>query len=97
MDAIPDFDQVVMLAVMHLSPDAYGIAIRREIEARTGRSVPLSTIYATLVRLEARGYVRSQLGSPSPEPLSEEGDANGCTRCSRWARRLWVSSIGDSE
>jgi hypothetical protein len=34
---------------------------------RTGRLVPLSTLYATLVRLEARGYVRSQLGSPSPD------------------------------
>jgi PadR family transcriptional regulator, regulatory protein PadR len=67
LDAIPDFDQLVMLAVLRLSPDAYGIAIRREIEARTGRLVPLSTIYATLTRLEARGYVRSQLGSPTPE------------------------------
>ena len=66
-DAVPDFDQLVMLAVLRLTPEAYGIAIRREIEVRTGRLVPLSTIYATLTRLEARGYVRSQLGSPTPE------------------------------
>ena len=67
LDAIPEFDQLVLLAVLRLGPDAYGIALRREIETRTGRRVPLSTIYATLTRLEARGYVRSQLGSPTPE------------------------------
>ena len=66
-DAIPDFDQLVMLAVLRLGPDAYGIAIRREIEARAGRRTPLSTIYASLTRLEARGFVRSQLGSPTAE------------------------------
>ena len=64
---IPEFDQLVMLAVLRLSPDAYGVAIRREIEARTGRRVPLSSIYATLTRLEARAYLRSELGSPTPE------------------------------
>ena len=42
--------------------DAYGIAIQREIGSRTGRQVALSTIYATLTRLEARGYE----GSPAP-------------------------------
>lgn len=66
-DAIPEFDQLVMLAVLRLAPGAYGIAVRREIEARTERRVPLSTIYAALTRLEARGYVRSQLGSPTAE------------------------------
>lgn len=65
--AIPEFDQLVMLAVLRLGPEAYGIAIQREIGSRTGRQVPLSTIYATLTRLEARGFVRSQLGDPSPE------------------------------
>lgn len=65
--AIPEIDQLVMLAVLRLGADAYGIAIQREIESRGGRRVPLSTIYATLARLEARGHVRSQLGSPSPE------------------------------
>lgn len=65
--AIPEFDQLVMLAVLRLGPDAYGITIQREIVSRTGRQVALSTIYATLTRLEARDFVRSQLGTPSPE------------------------------
>jgi PadR family transcriptional regulator PadR len=66
-ETVPDFDQLVMFAVLHLGADAYGMAIRREIEARTGRAAPLSTIYATLTRLEAKGYVRSHMGDPSPE------------------------------
>jgi len=67
LDAIPEIDQLVLLAVLRLGDDAYGIAIQREIGSRAGRSVPLSTIYATLPRLEARGVVRSWFGDPSPE------------------------------
>ena len=44
LDAIPEFDQLVMLAVLRLGADAYGIAIRRDIEARPDRTVPRSTI-----------------------------------------------------
>lgn len=65
--AISEIDQLVMLAVLRLGSAAYGIAIQREIGTRTGRKMPLSTIYAALTRLEARGYVRSQFGDPSPE------------------------------
>lgn len=67
LDAISEIDQLVMLAVLRLGADAYGIAVQREIGDRAGRRVPLSTIYAALTRLEAGGHLRSRFGSPSPE------------------------------
>jgi PadR family transcriptional regulator PadR len=62
-----EFEQIVLLAVMRLGPDSYGVSIRREIEARTGRKVSLGAIYPTLDRLEAKGFVSSRHGEPTQE------------------------------
>ena len=60
-----EFEQVVLLAVMRLGDDAYGVTIRREIEERTGRTVTLGSIYPTLHRLEAKRLVSSFTGEPT--------------------------------
>jgi DNA-binding PadR family transcriptional regulator len=66
-DYLGEFEQVVLLAVARLRDDAYGAAIKSEIEERTGRGVTIGALYATLDRLEAKGFVRSWFGDPSPE------------------------------
>ncbi len=43
------------------------MTVRREIEERTGRSISIGAIYATLERLETKGYVSSFTGDPTPE------------------------------
>jgi len=53
------FEEQVMLAVIHARDDAYGMNVRREIEARTGRDVAIGAVYATLDRLEAKGLIGS--------------------------------------
>ena len=60
-----DLEELVLLAVLRLGADAYGAALRRELKARAGRVVSVSTIYVTLVRLEEKGLVRSELGAPT--------------------------------
>jgi PadR family transcriptional regulator, regulatory protein PadR len=62
-----DFEQLVLLALLQLGPDAYGATIRREIEERTGRELAISAVYTTLQRLEHKGLVRSRVGEPLPE------------------------------
>ncbi len=62
-----EFEQLVMLAVLRLQGDAYGVAIRREIEEQTGRAVSRGAVYTTLDRLENKGYLAS-LRSESPAP-----------------------------
>ena len=66
-DWLGEFEQLVLFAVLHLEGEAYGVAIRREIEARTGRSVSSGAVYTTLERLETRGLVTSVWGDPTPE------------------------------
>lgn len=65
--ALGDFEQIVLLAMLRLGPDAYGATIRREIEARTGRELAISAVYITLDRLESKGFVKSRVGDPTPQ------------------------------
>jgi len=64
---IGDFEQRILFALIHLGADAYGVTIRRDIEARTGRAVSAGALYTALDRLETRGLVSSRLGEPTPE------------------------------
>jgi DNA-binding PadR family transcriptional regulator len=61
------FDHLLLLAVMRLGDEAYGMTILREHAAHTGREIAAGAIYTALARLETRGYVRSRLGDPTPE------------------------------
>lgn len=62
-----EFEQLVLLALMHLGDDAYGITVRQEIHRRARRDPAFATVYTTLTRLEAKGLVVSRLGEPTPE------------------------------
>ena len=63
--SLGEFEHLLLLAVMRLGADAYGVTIRREIEERTGRPVSLGSIYPTMDRLEERGYVTSAMSRPT--------------------------------
>ncbi len=67
-DHLGEFEQLVMLALLRLKGDAYGMRVRREIQSRTERSVSIGSVYATLQRLERKGYVRSSISEPEPVP-----------------------------
>src|SRR5215831_6388519 len=62
-----EFEHIVLLAVLRLDDQAYGVTVRREIEVRTKREVSIGAIYATLDRLEVKGYVQSRTGDPTPQ------------------------------
>jgi DNA-binding PadR family transcriptional regulator len=64
---IGDFEQLILMALLRLGSDAYGVSIRNEIETRTARAVSPGALYTALDRLETRGLVASRLGDPTPE------------------------------
>ncbi len=66
-NALGEFEQLVLLAMLRLGPHAYGANIRREIEKGTGRELSISAVYTSLQRLEQKGLVRSRMGEPLPE------------------------------
>ncbi|MFW6039894.1 MAG: PadR family transcriptional regulator [Gemmatimonadota bacterium] len=62
-----EFEQMVLLAIVHLEGEVYGVPIVDEIERRTGRSVSRSAVYVTLRRLEKKGLISSWMSDPTPE------------------------------
>jgi len=57
-----EFELMVLLTLIRLGEDAYGVPICHEIEKRSGREAALGSVYAALERLEAKGLVKSRLG-----------------------------------
>ena len=64
---LTDFELMVLLAVLRLGDEAYGVPIAREIEETGKRPVVRAVVYTALERLQARGLVRSTLGEPTAE------------------------------
>lgn len=62
-----EFEQIVLMAVMRVGNDAYGIPVHAEIRKRTGRDPSLASVYKTLERLERKGFLGTRTGEPTPE------------------------------
>ena len=65
-DRLGEFELLVLAALLRLGEEAYGVAVRQEIEARSGRDVAIGAVYKTLERLQRKGFVESRLGDPTP-------------------------------
>jgi PadR family transcriptional regulator, regulatory protein PadR len=66
-DYLTDFELMILLSILRVGDEAYGVPIAREMETTGGRTVVLSAVYAALERLEENGLVSSSLGAPTPE------------------------------
>jgi DNA-binding PadR family transcriptional regulator len=62
-----EFEKAVLLALIRLGDNAYGVTIREELTTRLARHVAIGAVYTTLGRLEEKGFVSSTLGNPTPE------------------------------
>jgi len=63
-----EFEQLVLLALLRLKDNAYGVTVRQEIQGRTGRNVAIGAVYACLERLERKGFVSATVSEPEPVP-----------------------------
>lgn len=62
-----EFEEIVMLTIAILYKDAYGVAIKNEIESRLSRNVSMGAMHTALVRLEDKGYIKSYDGEGTEE------------------------------
>jgi PadR family transcriptional regulator PadR len=62
-----EFEYLLLAAAARLGEDAYGAAMRQEIDAATGSRCSIGALYTTLDRLEAKGFVTTWMGDPTPE------------------------------
>ena len=62
-----EFELLVLLAILRLGDDAYGVTIREEVERETSRTLTLGAVYKTLGRLEGKGYLDTRVAPPTRE------------------------------
>jgi PadR family transcriptional regulator, regulatory protein PadR len=62
-----EFEYLILTAASRLGEDAYGAAIRQEIEDATGRPCSIGALYTTLDRLEVKGFIKTSMGDPTPQ------------------------------
>lgn len=62
-----EFEELVLLMIAILDGQAYGVTVSQEIEHHTGRVVTFGAVHNTLIRLEEKGFVRSELGGATTE------------------------------
>ncbi|GAA4395797.1 hypothetical protein GCM10023187_03170 [Nibrella viscosa] len=62
-----EFEEMVLLMVAILNSEAYGVTVSQALEEHTGRLVTFGTVHNTLIRLEEKGFVTSELGGATTE------------------------------
>lgn len=62
-----EFQEVVLLTILVLEGNAYGVSIQEEIEKRTGRSVSRGALHTALTRLDEKGFINSEYGGATAE------------------------------
>jgi PadR family transcriptional regulator PadR len=61
-----ELEQMVLMAVLQLKQDAYGTSVLNELRDRAGRRISPGALFGTMDRLEAKGFVTSRVGDPTP-------------------------------
>jgi DNA-binding PadR family transcriptional regulator len=62
-----EFEQLILLAILRLRDNAYGVTIRAELAERAGRTVAPGALYTALERLETKGLITSRMSAPTPQ------------------------------
>jgi DNA-binding PadR family transcriptional regulator len=62
-----EFEQLILLAILRLRNDAYGVTIRAELQDRAGRTVAPGALYPARERLETKGLITSRMSDPTPQ------------------------------
>lgn len=62
-----EFEYLILAAAAKLGDEAYGAAIRTEIEQATGERCSIGALYTTLDRLEGKGLIKTRMGDPTPQ------------------------------
>ena len=82
LPVIGEFEQMILLAVLQVRDDAYGVTVHEELERHTSRRIARGAVYMTLDRLEKKGLLSSALSEPTAE---RGGRAKRCYKLTRTA------------
>src|SRR5678815_1493864 len=93
MESLGELEQLVLLAVLQVGRDAYGVPVQQEIVEKARRDLTLATIYKTLARLETKGLLTSRLGEPTAERGGRAKRFYGVSAAGRLAIRQSLGAL----
>jgi DNA-binding PadR family transcriptional regulator len=67
MDVLSRADEILLLAILRLRENAYGVSIVKEVRERTGKKLKLGGLWVSLDILSKRGLVEKRMGDPTPK------------------------------
>jgi DNA-binding PadR family transcriptional regulator len=67
MTSLGEAEQLILLAILRLGEDAYGVSIQEELAERTGRIFSIGALYTSLSRLESKQLIESRTGEPTAQ------------------------------
>jgi DNA-binding PadR family transcriptional regulator len=88
-----EFELLVLLAVLRLGNEAYGVTVREELERETSRTLTLGAIYKTLGRLEGKDYVHTRVAPPTRERGGQRKKLYGLTTAGLEVARRSLSDL----
>ncbi len=63
--ALGEFQEIVLLTILILEENAYGVSIQQEIAKRLNKEVSRGSLHTALARLEDKGFIQSEFGEAS--------------------------------
>lgn len=97
MDVLSRADEILLLAILRLRDDAYGVSIVKEVRQRTGKTLKLGGLWVSLDILAKKGLISKRMGDPTPArggrskiyyALTPAG-LEALERVNRFNRSLW--------
>ena len=97
MDVLSRADEILLLAILRLRDDAYGVSIVKEVQQRTGKTLKLGGLWVSLDILAKKGLISKRMGDPTPArggrskiyyALTPAG-LEALERVNRFNRSLW--------
>jgi DNA-binding PadR family transcriptional regulator len=62
-----ELEHLLLISILRLHDDAYGVSIARELQSQSGRRLSRGALYTSLERLEVKGLIRWRLETGGPE------------------------------
>ena len=66
-DHIGELEELILLLIVMLKEDAYGLAIRKALKEQAERNVTIGAVHGTVNRLESKGFIESKMGGATEE------------------------------
>lgn len=66
-DHIGELEELILLLVLMLKEEAYGLAIRKALKEQANRNVTIGAVHGTVNRLESKGFIESSMGGATEE------------------------------